>query len=208
VYVVSTFSSEPTITADKIEFRKKENITIFSGNVKTIYDKHVLTADYVRKDDLKNVIYAEGNVKTYHNPSTEEKVHSSSDFAKYYAPDRETLLWGKPYLIYKSTSSEMKIYAEKILLDEKNQKINFDDNVLITQETHTAESPHATYFHETRKLYLYCRNDSTEMPSVEYSNEQHVKFIAREVTMLFNDKKFIFEKEVFGKLYKQGAVEQ
>ena len=101
----------------------------------------------------------------------------------------------------------MKIYAEKILFDEKNQKINFDDNVLITQETNTAESPHAAYFHETRKLYLYCDDDSTEIPSVEYSNEQNAKFTAREITMLFNDKKFIFEKEVSGKLYKQGATE-
>lgn len=200
-------SSEPIITADRIEFRKKENITIFSGNVEAIYDEYILTADYIKKNDLNNVIDAKGNVKIYYRPSSVEKIHSSSNFARYYVSDKKTLLRGKPYLIYKSTSWEIKIYADKILFDEKNQEIDFDDNVLIIHKNHLAESPHATYTHESRKLYLYCSGDSLNMPSIKYLNKQRTKFIAREITMLFNDKKYIFEKEVYGKLYGAPRVE-
>jgi lipopolysaccharide export system protein LptA len=199
--VHGSVSQSPVITADTIEFRKKENTTIFNGNVKAVYEKYILTADYVKQDDSAGMIEARGNVRTYYSPSSSETINSSSSFARYYSTDKSTLLWGTPYILYKSTSMQVKINADRISFNEKDDKINFDDNVLIAHEGHTAEGPHAIYYQKNEELYLFSDMISTGMPSITYSKQYHTKFSAGQITIFLKEKMFIFEKAVFGRIY-------
>jgi len=198
------------ITSDKVEFRRKEETTVFSGNVRAVYENHRLFADYMKSSRRAETVYLKGNVRTYYQISSTENYSTSSGFAEYYSNSKKTVLYGSPGIVYKSSSSEMRITSGRMSFDENNQVMDFTEDVLIKQGNNKARGARAKYTADNRELHLYSQEDSGPFPTLEYSaapgdgaetrGKRSVTFTAREISMYLSENRIVFRERVHGKL--------
>lgn len=202
-YCFPAVEPEPEISADKTELRRTDNMLIYTGNVKLVYGNNLMTADRITLNEKDNTITAAGNIRILYSTLGNETAQLSAESATYNKYEKKTYLSGKSYFLYKSTAyPEINISSDKIMIDEMSKTAYFDDNVsILTFEQRdnnktNARSRHATYDYINRNFLL--KGDGAEKPFIEYSNEFDIKFEADEITILSNERKFIFIKGVNG----------
>jgi len=189
------------LKADSMEFRMKENRTIYRKNVRAVVGKNLLTADYAVDDKNLRTVEMSGNINGYYIDENTGTLKIKADNGKYDALKEESQLWGNCWMVYTSSDGRsMEITADRISLDGKTKIADITGNVNLAYENNTARTQFAKYYHQDRKVVMMKENNF--MPVVNYSNGYKADFTAEKITLMPEEKKLYFESSVFSKIAK------
>ncbi|MDI6641849.1 MAG: hypothetical protein QME68_06025 [Elusimicrobiota bacterium] len=193
------FATEPKITSNQIEFRKKENKVIFKDNVKLTQNGNFILCDYALKDDTAKTVDISGNIKAYYLVDSTGTVELKTQFGKCKQDGSLYELWGNLHAVYTSTEmKKLEIFSDKVEINTELKKMTFMHNVVVNYEQTRAESDLTEYFYNDKKIVLVKNNDIT--PVVYYSDGYRVKSTADSITLLPEMKKATFIGKVYSEL--------
>ena len=182
-----------TITADHMESTKKNELTVFTGNVKLVKDKVTIKADRVEDHKNDGYVLAVGKVHGMDNTSPEEEVEIFCEKAKYNRDISSGVLTGNPRVVRTGLVDKNKgveIKGDVIEILEKGEKSIVRNNVQVKQNDMLAVSDLLDYDSNLKKIILTGGTPKVYQKSEEYEAE----YSAETITMFSDEQRVIFEK--------------
>ncbi|OGS19938.1 MAG: hypothetical protein A3J83_01500 [Elusimicrobia bacterium RIFOXYA2_FULL_40_6] len=207
------FSVQPPVApsqflkADSMEFRMKENKTIYKNNVRAVVGKNLLTADYAVDDKSSKIMEISGNINGYYIDETTGVLKIKADNGTYNSKTEGSRFWGNCWAVYTSSDGRsIEIKADSIDFDGVTREAKFFDNVSLSFEKNTAQSQFAQYFHESKKIIMLKEKDF--MPVMNYlgEGEYEAKFTAEKIVMTPENKKIYFENNVWSQITRKAGI--
>jgi len=195
------FPGEPEITSKQIEFRKKEEKIIFKDNVKIRQKENILLTDWAVKDEKNKIVEMKGNIQCFYVVDETSTIKLNTEFGKWNIEKNQMELWGSPFAVYRSSSGpEVKIQSDKVFYEGDFDVLKFYGNVILTYGNNVIKGNYAEYYYKDKKAIF--NKDGDIFPVIDYSDVHKGNFTAEKITALLPEKRLVFEKNVYCRIYR------
>lgn len=170
------------ISANRLEYIKKEDTIICRGNVTVVQGNTKIKADMMRvKGDKHKYIKCFNNVKII---DTEKDIVLTGDFAEYYSLEQYAKMSKNPVLKLNNNSTTVRSeLMERFIAERRAVALG---NVIIKQEDITTISERAVYFEEFNRLELDGK-PVLKTKTDEYRSERMVFLLDEKKVILIGD---------------------
>lgn len=180
-------TGEPQIKSDRVEFRRKEKIIFFDGNVRVTREDNIILADRAVKDEKNKVIQLSGNIRGFmvNVSTTAGQSGELRVFAQQGTWDMSldsVELWGEPKAVYAGgETGEVTVESERIFAENNFDTFIFHRNVFLTYKNSEGKSQSARYVPSSKMISLTTADNV--LPELIHTGENRMKFIAENISL-------------------------
>jgi len=197
---IAAAEGELQITSKKLEVDRKQDITVFSGNVIAVKSSTTITADVLENYAKNGKVVAAGNVKSV-DFSEKERIDMRCGKAEYDEKMSYSILTGNPVVTRTKrdgTEEKVEISGKKMEIYREKKEGVVTGNVLIKQEEILGKSELLRYYSDMKKIVLTGGGPTIECYE---AGELSAAYSAEVVTIYSDQNRVIFENAFNADIY-------